>query len=181
MAMGACERWLLACALATFAVIAVFIDAAQAMGGHGHPAVPRTRADWERDLEGAAWPPAAVRTMFVDWADRYDPLLLQNPLWYRLMASWSPLLYLPVYLLTIAGLLLRWNAVRLPALIWASLLLASMVVILAEQLVGPYAAPDPARMLMAYGAYVVVPLWVLLRFLPTDTPFGSAAKKQKHY
>jgi hypothetical protein len=59
------------------------------------------------------------------------------------MAVISPLVYLPFYAVASYALIRRRNWIRVPGIIWASCLLYSMVVILAEELFGQYASPNP--------------------------------------
>lgn len=46
---------------------------------------------------------------------------------------------------------------------WGYGLLLTLFVVAREELYGQYAAPDVAVFLMAYGAYAVVPIIVMLR------------------
>jgi len=52
-----------------------------------------------------------------------------------------------------------------------------MVIILAEELVGPHKSPQPLLMLSAYLPYVVIPLALLFRVYHSH-PFGKQTKKK---
>ncbi len=60
------------------------------------------------------------------------------------------------------------------ALMWSYGLLLSMTLTVREELFGEYAAPDRTMFALAYGAYVLVPILVMLRV--AWTPVFSHAK-----
>jgi len=153
------------------------VDFLQAMGTSGHVHHQRTHADWDKDFKDWQWPPAFMFEWFYWWCEEADPLLMLNPLWYRIMAVLSPFAYLPFYVVAIWAFVKGRNWIRLPGLVWSFCLLYSMVVILAEELIGPHRSPKPLLMLSAYAPYVVVPFILVFRLLPKH-PFGKQTKKK---
>ena len=68
---------------------------------------------------------------------------------------------------------------------WAYGLMLSMVVVIREELYGPYPTKDVLLFSVAYGGYVLVPIMVMLRVLRTPV-FGTSSSsngssKQKQH
>lgn len=61
---------------------------------------------------------------------------------------------------------------------WAYGLLLTMFVIAREELFGEYATPDPLIFVLAYSAYVFIP--VLIMFRVAWTPVFPSKKKNKN-
>jgi hypothetical protein len=94
---------------------------------------------------------------------RYDPLVAENPWFLQVMSAISAFVFGPIYLYLAHGFLKRREAIRLPAIAWAWVMLYSMVVHVAIELWGD--APPPSTLVFAatYAIYCVAPVLLLYR------------------
>lgn len=101
--------------------------------------------------------------MLWEWGVKYDPLVAANPLALRIMSAISAFLYGPFYLVLIWALMKQRNWIRIPAIVYGSTILYSMLVhVLAEFM---YETPPPSMtvFLIAYGGYALIPALLLWR------------------
>ena len=69
----------------------------------------------------------------------------------------------PFYALAILAFMRGQSWIRLPALVYSSVLLTIMPIVLGEQLFGPHATSRPGLVLAVYAAYVIMPALVAWR------------------
>jgi hypothetical protein len=96
------------------------------------------------------------------YGERYDPLVVANPVYLQAMSAISAFLFGPLYLLLAYGLYHRRPWFRTPAVIWAWLLLYSMAVHVAVELWGDHPPPDLLVFTGVYGMYALAPALLLL-------------------
>lgn len=122
------------------------------------------------------WPPK----MFVDlihWYGRtFDPVLMARPVWWRVTIWWDSLLFGPFYVAAIYAYWKGRNWIRIPSIIWASIMLSGVAVILAEETWGPYATPQLPMVLALNAPWVFFPLWILIRSWMKPDLFGEPLK-----
>eukprot|EP01100_Stratorugosa_tubuloviscum_P006987 TRINITY_DN2951_c0_g1_i1.p1 TRINITY_DN2951_c0_g1~~TRINITY_DN2951_c0_g1_i1.p1 ORF type:complete len:201 (-),score=59.16 TRINITY_DN2951_c0_g1_i1:110-673(-) len=150
-----------------FALIAFTVDFAQAIGSAG--GIKRS------DFDKFFWPPNFVLDAFEWWCDYADPLLRNNPWWFKAMAGMSPFIYFPFYVVAIYAIINKCNWIRIPSIMWGSCMFYSLYVIVIEEFYGQFKTPEPLIISLAYGPYVIAPLVVLFRFLPAK-PFSNKRK-----
>jgi hypothetical protein len=97
------------------------------------------------------------------YGQRYDPLVVANPLWLRIMSALSAFVYGPLYLWLAYARLRHGRWPRLAATAWAWTLLYSMVVHLAVELLGDLNPPDLVVFAGVYAPYVIAPALLLRR------------------
>ena len=103
------------------------------------------------------------------FAQRWDPLVGQNPLFLRVMSGISAFVFGPFYLV-LAWALVKGRAwIRTPAIAYAVVMLYSMVVHVAVELWGELPPPNLPVFFGVYAAYVIAPI-VLLRRMATGWP-----------
>lgn len=97
------------------------------------------------------------------------------------MSMISPFVYMPFYVVVIYAFITEKEWIRIPCLMWGWGLLLTMLVILREQLYGPYPTKNLPLFLMGYGGYLVMPVVVMLRVirLPLFPAQGTADRKKK--
>jgi hypothetical protein len=109
------------------------------------------------------WPPKMFVNLIHWWGRTFDPVLMARPVWWRVTIWWDSLIFGPFYVLAIYAYIRGRNWIRIPSIIWASIMLSGVAVILAEEMWGPYATPNRPVVLAANASWVLVPLYVLLR------------------
>jgi hypothetical protein len=117
-----------------------------------------------------AWPPAPVVDLVHWYGSHFDPLLMARPQWWR-MTIWIDVLYFgPFYAAAILAFSRGREWIRVPALVWAGMMLSNVVIILGEELAGPLATEHRAAVLGANAPWLLLPLAVIWR-LRRDHPF----------
>lgn len=98
----------------------------------------------------------------------------------------SPLIYAPFSMLAVYAIVKGKEWIRVPMLLFSTLLFYSLTLIMVEELWGPYATPNATKLLLAYSGYWCFPLMLAARFAVTEHPFtttqgytSATARKQK--
>jgi len=122
-----------------------------------------------------AWPPAPLLALVHWWERTYDPLLWARPAWYRATIWLDLLVFGPFY----AVALYAWGRgrdwIRLPSIVWASMLFTNVVIILFDELRGIHATPHPGVVVAANAAWLLVPVLVVWRLARSEHPFTEPA------
>lgn len=99
------------------------------------------------------------------YGSRFDPLVAQNPLFLRTMSTISAFVFGPFYLLLGWALLKQRRWIRLPAIVYAAVMLYSMVVHTVVEIWGDLPPPNMLVFVGTYAAYVIAPAVLLRRML----------------
>ena len=127
------------------------------------------------------WPPEPFVRAIHWWGKTADPLVLARPIWFKVAIWIEVLVQAPFYMLAMYAFARQRNWIRVPAIVYATVLLTIMPIVLAEQYLGPHATSQPWLVTAVYGAYVLMPLLVLGRvwspqvFPPPLTPAKAHA------
>ena len=109
------------------------------------------------------WPPAYMIDFLHWYFEKYDPLLYERPVWYTTIVVIDQVVYGPFY---IGALYAYWKGkewIRNWSIIWASVMLATVTVILGEEIAGPFASDHLPLVLATNAGWLIVPIWVLIR------------------
>ena len=109
------------------------------------------------------WPPEPCVRAIHWWGRTADELVLARPVWFRVAIWLEILVQAPFYALAILAFVRGQSWIRLPAVVYSSVLLTIMPMVLGEQLLGPHATTRPGLVLAVYGAYVIMPALVAWR------------------
>ena len=95
-----------------------------------------------------AWPPRFMVDLIHSYGHRMDPVLMARPTWYAcaIFAYWRGK---------------EW--IRIPSIMYASVMVALVSVILAEEIAGAHAAPNPAAVVALNAPWILFPLVILGR------------------
>jgi len=119
------------------------------------------------------WPPAILVDL-VHWYGRnFDPVLMARPAWWRATIWIDAIFFGPFYAVALYAYTKGKNWIRLPSIVWSSVMLTNVSIILFEEINGEHATPELARVLLANAAWVIFPLLVFYRMWPSATPFSS--------
>jgi hypothetical protein len=122
-----------------------------------------------------AWPPRAALQLIHWWERTYDPLLWARPAWYRATIWLDCVAFGPFYLAAVYAYLAGRDWIRLPSIVWASMMFTSVFVILFDELHGEHAAPNPLVVVGANAAWLLVPIVVLFRVGRSEHPFTTGS------
>jgi hypothetical protein len=117
-----------------------------------------------------AWPPPPLVDLVHWWGQHYDPLLLGRPPFWR-MTIWIDVVYFgPFYLAALYAFARGRDWIRIPALVWAGLMTANVLIILMEERYGQFASPRFGVVLLANLPWLLVPAAMVWR-MRKDRPF----------
>jgi emopamil binding protein len=118
-----------------------------------------------------AWPPAKLVDLIHWWGRAYDPVLLARPTWWKATIWIDALFFGPFYAAAIYAWVKGREWIRLPAIIWASVMMTNVVIILSEEIWGPHATPRLGMVLFANAPWLLVPIGVIAR-MARERPFS---------
>lgn len=119
------------------------------------------------DLRTSTSLPGRMNLMFAEAA---DPLLLDPPLFSRVICGISAFVYGPFYLVMTFAFVKGKNWIRLPAIAYAATILYSLVVWFGVEFWGDVRPTNLVMFWAAYLPYVLVPLALLYRMRKVPFP-----------
>jgi hypothetical protein len=117
------------------------------------------------------WPPAPLLALVHWWERTYDPLLWARPAWYRATIWLDVLVFGPFYAAAIYAFAAGRDWIRIPAVVWGSVLFTNVFIILSDELWGVHATPSPAVVVGANLPWLLMPFLVGWRVLRSPHPF----------
>jgi hypothetical protein len=118
------------------------------------------------------WPPGPLIDLVHWWGRTYDPVLLARPAWWKATIWIDALLFGPFYVVAIYAFVRGREWIRLPSVIWASVMLTNVTIILSEEMFGPSATPQLPMVLLANLGWLAMPLLLIGRMARTEHPFS---------
>jgi hypothetical protein len=106
------------------------------------------------------------------YAIRYDPLVVENPLFLRLMSAISAFVFGPLYIYLAHGFWRQRARIRTAGLVYGWVMVYSMVVHIVVELWGELPPPNLVVFWLVYAIYLVVPILLLWRLRAQD-PFDG--------
>ena len=122
-----------------------------------------------------AWPPRAIVDLGHWWGRTFDPLLFARPVWWRATIWIDAVLFGPYYIFAVYAFIRGRNWIRLPSIIYSSVMLTNVTIILSEEIWGPHATPHLAAVVGANASWIVAPLLILWRMRREPFPRTEAA------
>jgi hypothetical protein len=120
-----------------------------------------------------AWPPAPIVDLVHWYGNHWDPLLMARPAFFR-MTIWIDIIaFGPFYAFAIYAFIRGRDWIRVPALVWAGMMMANVAMILFEERNGDYATSHFGMVLGANLPWGLLPVAVIVR-LARDHPFTAA-------
>jgi short-subunit dehydrogenase len=117
------------------------------------------------------WPPPAAVNAVHWWGSHFDPVLMARPAWWRMTIWIDALFFGPFYLFAIFAYWRGKPWIRIPSIIYASMLLTNVLIILYEEAYGSHAAPNFLVVFLANLPWLVFPIIILLRMGLDGQPF----------
>ena len=104
----------------------------------------------------------------------YDHDLIARPVWWKMTIWIDNLLFGPFYVVATYAYVKGKNWIRMPSVIYASMLMTNVIIILGEEYAGQYASPDFPLVLLANLPWLVFPL----DHYRTHVAFGAALSRR---
>jgi short-subunit dehydrogenase len=123
------------------------------------------------------WPPPAAVNAVHWWGSHFDPVLMARPAWWRMTIWIDALFFGPFYLFAIFAYWRGKSWIRIPSLIYASMLLTNVLIILFEEAYGLHAAPNFPVVFLANLPWLVFPIVILLRMGWEEEPFVRSIRR----
>ncbi len=126
-------------------------------------------------FEYPLWPLPFMVDMVHWWGRNFDPLLMARPTWWRVIIGIDVIFFGPFYVCAIYAFTKGREWIRIPSIIYASVMLTMVIVISGEEMFGPHASPELGIVLLANGPWALFPLFLLYRMITRPHPFTRAA------
>jgi hypothetical protein len=121
------------------------------------------------------WPLPSMVAMDHWWQMTFDPLVLARPAWYRATIWIDALGFGPFYAVAIYAYVRGRDWIRIPSIIWASVMFTNVVIILFDELLGIHASPRPFIVVSANASWLLMPFLVIWRVARSEHPFTEPA------
>lgn len=123
------------------------------------------------------WPPPPFVDLVHWWGRSFDPALMAREPWWRATIWIDVLAFGPFYAFALWAFVKGRNWIRVPALVWAGLMLANVIIILFEELRGTHATPRPGVVLAANLPWLTMPCLVVARLALRERPFERVVRR----
>ncbi len=121
------------------------------------------------------WPPAPLVDLIHWYGRTYDPLLMARPPWWQATIWIDALFFGPFYAVALYAYTKGKDWIRIPSIIWASVMMTNVTIILSEEIFGSHASPQLASVILANLAWFALPIAVIARMSRRDHPFTEPA------
>jgi hypothetical protein len=121
------------------------------------------------------WPPPAAVDLVHNYGQTFDPLLIARPPWWKATIWIDALLFGPFYLFAIYAYFTGKEWIRIPSIIYSSMLFTNVVIILSEEIYGPHAAPNLPVVLLLNLPWLGFPLLIIYRMWRSPHPFSQTS------
>ena len=109
------------------------------------------------------WPPPAMVDLVHWWGRTFDPLLLARPPWWLVTIWIDSLFFGPYYVFALYAFIRGRDWIRIPSIIYASVMLTNVTIILGEEIFGPHRSPNLPVVLLANAAWLIFPIYLIYR------------------
>jgi hypothetical protein len=123
------------------------------------------------------WPPRPVVDLIHAYGRMFDHDLIARPVWWRMTIWIDNLLFGPFYIVATYAYVRGKNWIRMPSVIYASMLLTNVIIILGEEYAGQYASPNFPLVLLANLPWLVFPLIIIGRMWRAQPPFSRQVSR----
>jgi hypothetical protein len=121
------------------------------------------------------WPPGPAVDLIHWYGRTFDHDLIARPAWWKVTIWIDNLLFGPFYIVAIYAYVKGRDWIRMPSVVYASILLTNVLIILGEEYAGQYAAPNFALVFLANLPWLVFPCIIIARVWSAEHPFTTPA------
>jgi len=109
------------------------------------------------------WPPKFIIRLN-HFVGQFDGALMERPAWWRATIWIDVLLFGPFYIVGIVAFIRGKNWIRIPSIMWATMMLTNVTIIFFVEFV-EYATPDWWKIVLANLLWILVPILMLVRMI----------------
>ena len=95
------------------------------------------------NFEYPLWPLPFMVDIIHWWGYNFDPVLIARPPWWKVTIWLDSLFFGPFYVFAIYAYTKGKEWIRIPSIIYSSVLITNVLVILGEEFYGPHSTPSP--------------------------------------
>jgi hypothetical protein len=121
------------------------------------------------------WPPKMAVDAVHWWGQTFDPALMARPPWWKTTIWIDALFFGPFYGIAIYAYIKGKEWIRIPSIIYASILITNVLIILSEERYGQYATPRWLVVLLFNLPWLLFPLYIIYRMWRFPYPFTKEA------
>ncbi len=123
-------------------------------------------------FEYPVWPLPFMVDIIHWWGYNFDPVLIARPAWWRATIWIDALFFGPFYIFAIYAFIKGREWIRLPAIIYSSVLITIVVIILFEEMRGFHSTPNPLPVLLVNLPWLFFPALIIFR-MRNEHPFTT--------
>lgn len=123
------------------------------------------------------WPPPPFVNLVHHYGLTLDPLLMARPVWWKATIWIDSLFFGPFYAVAIYAYIKGRDWIRLPSIIWASVMMTNVTIIMSEEIFGPHATPHLLIVALLNLPWFAVPIAVISRMYLSEHPFSARANE----
>lgn len=120
------------------------------------------------------WPPRPAVDLIHAYGYAYDHDLIAREAWWKVTIWIDNLLFGPFYVVATYAYVKGKEWIRIPSIIYASVLLTNVTVILGEEFAGAHPSPNLPLVLAANLLWLLFPLFIIYRMWREPMPFTRA-------
>jgi hypothetical protein len=121
------------------------------------------------------WPPAPAVDLMHRWGRMFDPLLMARPAWWKMTIWIDALAFGPFYAVAIYAYFKGKEWIRIPSIIYSSIMLTNVTIILGDEYAGIHKAPNFLIVLLENLPWLLFPLYIIYRMWRYPYPFTRPA------
>ena len=120
------------------------------------------------------WPPHALVDLFHWYGRTFDPLIVARPVWWKATIWIDVLFFGPFYVFAIYAYIRGKEWIRIPSIIYSSVMMTNLVIIFSEEFAGPNATSHPQIVLLENLPWLLFPIYIIYRMWRSPAPFTRA-------
>ncbi len=123
------------------------------------------------------WPPRAAVDIIHWYGHAFDPVLIARPVWWKVTVGLDAVFFGPFYVLAIYAFVKGREWIRLPSLLYGTMLFTNVVIILFEEAFGENPTPYLPVVLALNLPYLLVPIHLVYRMWRYEHPFAVGERE----
>jgi hypothetical protein len=125
------------------------------------------------NFEYPVWPLPFMVDMVHWWGSAFDPLQWARPTWWKATIWIDAVLFGPFYAAGIYAYIKGKEWIRIPSIIYSSIMFTNVTIILSEEIWGPYASGHLGIVLLANAPWFLFPFYITWRIWKSPHPFTA--------
>lgn len=121
------------------------------------------------------WPPRPLVDLVHSYGNTFDPVQIARPVWWKATIWIDAVLFGPFYAFALYAWVKGKDWIRLPAIIWSSVMMTNVTIIMSEETWGPHRTPHLLIVTLLNAPWFLFPIGVIARMWKSEHPFTRAA------